>query len=173
MKKICAALVALTSAIGLSWVLASPASAASCQAYQSVSTKVDWSGNCTTSETSNRTSDLTTLIQQLLVHSAYYDGDVDGVYGPATFRAVYSFQAQMFPNDRSQWDGIVGPKTWSKLASMLHFDVSSGAYYYFHYNGVQFARLDVRGGGKGNWEVWDSSCGSPTQYVLVNSQRHC
>jgi hypothetical protein len=172
-KKICAALVALTSAIGVSWVVATPASAAACQAHQGVSTTIDWSGNCTTSTSSNRTSDLTTLIQFVLAGSAYYDGDVDGVYGPATFRAVYAFQTAVFPNDRSQWDGIVGPRTWSKLAAMPHFDVNSGAYYYFQYNGVQFLRLDVRGGGKGNWEVKASDCGNTTAYVLVNSDRHC
>ena len=42
---------------------------------------------------------------------------VDGEAGPLTIGALKNFQKQVFPDDKSQWDGICGPKTKAKLAS--------------------------------------------------------
>lgn len=38
--------------------------------------------------------------------------DVDGKFGPDTKEATIAFQKKKFSKDSSQWDGIVGPKTW-------------------------------------------------------------
>lgn len=39
----------------------------------------------------------------------------DGDFGNETKEAVIAFQKNAFPNDRSEWDGVVGEKTWAKL----------------------------------------------------------
>ena len=39
----------------------------------------------------------------------------DGSFGTATENAVIAYQKKVFPNDKSQWDGIVGTNTWNKL----------------------------------------------------------
>lgn len=36
----------------------------------------------------------------------------DGEFGPKTKTATIAFQKKAFPKDKTQWDGIVGPKTW-------------------------------------------------------------
>ena len=46
-------------------------------------------------------------------------GDLPGKFGPQTVVAVKAFQASAFPNDRSQWDGIVGRMTLGKLDAAL------------------------------------------------------
>lgn len=38
--------------------------------------------------------------------------DVDGIFGPNTEKATIEFQKKAFPNDKNEWDGIVGNKTW-------------------------------------------------------------
>lgn len=38
--------------------------------------------------------------------------DTDGDFGPKTENATIAFQQKAFPNDKSEWDGIVGNKTW-------------------------------------------------------------
>ncbi|WP_369233760.1 peptidoglycan-binding protein [Streptomyces sp. R21] len=43
--------------------------------------------------------------------------DEDGSFGNNTYNAVYTVQKHAFPNDSSQWDHQVGPKTWAKLRS--------------------------------------------------------
>lgn len=40
---------------------------------------------------------------------------VDGRFGDATESAVRDFQMRSYPEDASQWDGVVGPATQSKL----------------------------------------------------------
>lgn len=50
-------------------------------------------------------------IQQALKSAGYYQGKVDGKIGPATRKAVQSFQRD---NGLSA-DGIVGRQTWNKL----------------------------------------------------------
>lgn len=37
---------------------------------------------------------------------------VDGDFGTKTKEATIAFQKKVFPNDSSEWDGIVGAKTW-------------------------------------------------------------
>jgi len=39
----------------------------------------------------------------------------DGKFGPMTQRAVRDFQMRQFSDDASQWDSIVGLRTWEKL----------------------------------------------------------
>jgi phosphatidylserine/phosphatidylglycerophosphate/cardiolipin synthase-like enzyme len=41
--------------------------------------------------------------------------EVDGRFGPKTQAAVLSFQRLAFPGEPREWDGIVGPKTWTRL----------------------------------------------------------
>lgn len=38
--------------------------------------------------------------------------EIDGKFGPATKEATLKFQKKAFPNDESEWDGVVGEKTW-------------------------------------------------------------
>lgn len=38
--------------------------------------------------------------------------DVDGKFGPDTKEKTIAFQKKVFPKDATEWDGIVGPKTW-------------------------------------------------------------
>ena len=38
--------------------------------------------------------------------------DVDGKFGKITKQKTIAFQKKAFPKDKTQWDGIVGPKTW-------------------------------------------------------------
>ena len=45
--------------------------------------------------------------------------DVDGDFGPNTKAAVIKLQKQLFPTDSSQWDGIVGQKTWEAALTAL------------------------------------------------------
>ena len=55
-----------------------------------------------------------TYLQQRLIALHYYDvGSVDGAFGNNTLHAVYAFQKVQ----GISVDGIVGPATWSKLAS--------------------------------------------------------
>lgn len=51
------------------------------------------------------------LLQLALNRSGYYQGSPDGFFGPATRRAVLSFQS----NYGLPADGVVGPKTWAPL----------------------------------------------------------
>ena len=44
---------------------------------------------------------------------------VDGVYGADTRAAVIKLQRQLFPADSSQWDGVVGAKTWEMMLTGL------------------------------------------------------
>ena len=49
---------------------------------------------------------------------AYYirtSGGADGVFGEGTRKAVIAFQKLAFPSDSSEWDGVIGKKTWAKL----------------------------------------------------------
>jgi L,D-transpeptidase ErfK/SrfK len=59
-------------------------------------------------------------VQEILQILGYYQGDADGVYGPATAEAVRRFQA----NHDITPDGIVGPVTYDKL--MQAFDLERG-----------------------------------------------
>ncbi len=51
------------------------------------------------------------VLQRKLLAWGYYDGQVDGTYGPDTYRAIIEFQSK----NRIRVDGIVGPETWGAL----------------------------------------------------------
>ena len=55
------------------------------------------------------------LAQNTLVSRGYSFGSIDGIYGPKTKAAVLAFQMDAFPAKPKEWDGVVGPKTWTKL----------------------------------------------------------
>lgn len=38
--------------------------------------------------------------------------EIDGKFGPDTAAATLAFQKKAFPKDESEWDGVVGEKTW-------------------------------------------------------------
>jgi len=42
-------------------------------------------------------------------------GGADGYFGWGTWHAVFNYQKLVFPNQPSEWDGRIGPKTWEKL----------------------------------------------------------
>lgn len=46
------------------------------------------------------------------VWQAIIGASVDGSFGPATETATIAFQKKAFPNNKKEWDGIVGDKTW-------------------------------------------------------------
>ena len=46
------------------------------------------------------------------VWQAIIDVEIDGDFGSKTKAATIEFQKKAFPNDSSEWDGIVGSKTW-------------------------------------------------------------
>lgn len=54
-------------------------------------------------------------VQYRLRQWGYYEGDVDGIYGSRTYRAVRRFQR----NNNLSVDGIVGPKTASAIGIRL------------------------------------------------------
>ncbi|MDH7974029.1 S8 family serine peptidase [Sphingomonas sp. AR_OL41] len=41
--------------------------------------------------------------------------NVDAIFGPNTSAATLSFQHIAFPGQPSEWDGVIGPKTWAML----------------------------------------------------------
>lgn len=43
----------------------------------------------------------------------------DGMFGSSLTEKVKQFQKLVFPNDPSQWDGVVGPLTWAALLAFL------------------------------------------------------
>lgn len=48
--------------------------------------------------------------------------NVDGRFGPLTRRATLSFQQRAFPGQPSEWDGVIGPRTWAKLDEFARSD---------------------------------------------------
>lgn len=46
------------------------------------------------------------------VWQAIIGANIDGDFGPATHNATVAFQKKAFPNNKNEWDGIVGDKTW-------------------------------------------------------------
>ena len=46
------------------------------------------------------------------VWQAIVETEIDGDFGGKTKAATIAFQQKVFPNDYSEWDGIVGDKTW-------------------------------------------------------------
>ena len=56
-------------------------------------------------------------LQRLLIALGYDLGPdgADGEFGGKTLAAVKKFQEKTFPNDKNEWDGIVGANTWNAL----------------------------------------------------------
>ena len=61
------------------------------------------------------------------------NGAPDGLFGDETFKAVQSFQKQVFPKDFSKWDGRVGDKTLAEMDRRLQ---GGTAKYLIVYKGV-------------------------------------
>ena len=55
-------------------------------------------------------------IQQALKNADLYEGNIDGISGPKTKKAIKDFQAQ----NNLVVDGRVGPKTWAVLKEYLN-----------------------------------------------------
>ncbi len=51
------------------------------------------------------------VLQRKMLAWGYYDGQVDGTYGPDTYQAIVEFQRK----NRIRVDGVVGPETWGAL----------------------------------------------------------
>jgi peptidoglycan hydrolase-like protein with peptidoglycan-binding domain len=58
---------------------------------------------------------LVRVIQQTLKDGGFYIGEVDGIYGPKTAKAVIDFQASR----HLLADGIIGPQTWNALIQLV------------------------------------------------------
>lgn len=53
------------------------------------------------------------------VWQAIVDATIDGDFGSKTEALTIAFQKKAFPKDKTQWDGVVGEKTWTAgLASL-------------------------------------------------------
>ena len=46
--------------------------------------------------------------------------DIDGDFGPITKAGVIDLQKKLFPNASSEWDGVVGQKTWTAVLTALN-----------------------------------------------------
>lgn len=65
-------------------------------------------------------------LQGILRLAGYYDGEIDGSYGPQTTGAVKAFQAA----NGLEEDGVAGPKTLEALRRVRPFaDVPADAWY--------------------------------------------
>lgn len=54
---------------------------------------------------------------QIKLNTKGYKLDVDGIFGDKTKLALVKYQTEVFPDRPLEWDGICGPKTWTKLNS--------------------------------------------------------
>ena len=59
--------------------------------------------------------DDTMVLQAVLKARGFKVNYVDGAFGAYLEDIVKDFQKSVFPDEPSEWDGIVGPKTWGKL----------------------------------------------------------
>lgn len=74
-------------------------------------------------------------------------GGIDGGYGSATQNAVTTYQKDKWPNTKSEWDGRVGTKTWTKIAGDLYVGYNDGESAYLRYNGGNVIFVDLRAEG--------------------------
>ena len=65
-------------------------------------------------------NDMVKLAQLILNQSGYNCGQVDGIFGNRTLKAVKNFQREWM--GANEVDGIVGPKTWKHLLIAYYYD---------------------------------------------------
>lgn len=58
------------------------------------------------------------VLQAVLKARGWIVTNPDGVFGSYLTEKVKAFQETAFPDNQSEWDGIVGPKTWEKLLNI-------------------------------------------------------
>lgn len=58
------------------------------------------------------------VLQAVLKARGWIVTNPDGVFGSYLTEKVKAFQETAFPDNSSEWDGIVGPKTWEKLLNI-------------------------------------------------------
>lgn len=63
-------------------------------------------------------------LQVKLKNWGYYDGPIDGIYGPKTYNAVLYFQRK----NGLKADGVVGPQTFAALGVAVNLEVKNVAY---------------------------------------------
>jgi peptidoglycan hydrolase-like protein with peptidoglycan-binding domain len=66
-------------------------------------------------ETGEKSKQTMRDIQAALKNAGFYEGKIDGIFGPKTKKAIEEFQAK----NNLKVDGKVGPKTWSMLSAYL------------------------------------------------------
>jgi peptidoglycan hydrolase-like protein with peptidoglycan-binding domain len=54
-------------------------------------------------------------LQHILASLGYYNGPIDGIFGPRTFRAVQALQRE----NGLVVDGIVGPRTYAVIDELI------------------------------------------------------
>lgn len=105
-------------------------------------------------------------IQERLLKWGYYNGDVDGIYGSRTVRAVMRFQA----NHGLTPDGIAGPATLTRLGLPVGNSgggsVQSGSSSYE--NNVQLLARAINGEARGEPYTGQVAVGA----VIMNRVRH-
>lgn len=59
---------------------------------------------------------------QRILRAAGINADIaiDGSFGPITEAAVILLQKKLFPDKKDEWDGVVGPKTWTAMLTKLN-----------------------------------------------------
>lgn len=58
------------------------------------------------------------VLQSMLKAMAIISQNADGVFGSFLKEKVIEFQKIAFPDTPSEWDGVVGPKTWAALIKL-------------------------------------------------------
>jgi peptidoglycan hydrolase-like protein with peptidoglycan-binding domain len=99
-------------------------------------------------------------MQTSLADLGYYEGDIDGLYGPKTIAAVKTFQAQAGLTA----DGKYGPKTHDALAEANGNDPAT--------NVVREIQVELRSLGLYDGEI-DGLYGTETADAIMKAQEAC